>query len=62
MDEEIPWLSYIIVALIVSFITAVLTEHSVLKRIQYSEGIALIGGKCRLKRGYGRLDNQDTNQ
>ncbi len=56
MEEEIPWLSYLIVSIIVAFITAIFTENSVLKRIQYSEGITLAGGKCRLKQGYGKLE------
>lgn len=61
MEEEIPWLSYLIVAIIVAFITAIFTENSVLKRIQYSDGIVIAGGKCRLKKGYGKLDEKSNN-
>ncbi len=56
MDEEIPWLSYLIISIIVAFITAIFTENSVLRRIQYSEGVVIAGGKCRLKKGYGKLE------
>ena len=59
MDEDIPWLSYIIVSIIVAYITAIFTESSVIKRMQYSEGIIITGGKCRLKKGYGRLDSTE---
>jgi hypothetical protein len=53
--NETPWLSYIVLTIVVAFITAIFTEKSIMKRIQYSEGIVLSAGKCRLKPGYGQL-------
>jgi len=55
MTEEHPYLSYIFIAIFVAFITAVFTENSVIKRIGYSEGVMIAGGRCRLKNGYGAV-------
>ncbi len=53
MNEDIPWLSYIVLTIVVSFLVAIFTEYSVTKRMQMSEGVVLKAGKCRLKDGYG---------
>lgn len=49
---EINWLSYAIVVVITTFIVSIITENIVVKRIQCSEGVNIIAGKCMLKQGY----------
>lgn len=39
-----------------ALITSIITEHSVIQRIQYTEGITFFAGKCRLKKGYGIIE------
>jgi hypothetical protein len=56
-----PWLSYVFVSIIVAFVVSIFTENSVLRRITHSDGVVLVGGKCRLKPGYGpSKDSQDV--
>ncbi len=55
---EINWLSYIVVIVITTFIVSIITENIVIKRLQFSEGVEIIAGKCRLKQGYGLLENK----
>ncbi len=52
MADDHPYLSYIFIAIFVAFITAIFTENSVIKRIGYSEGIIMSGGKCKIKPGF----------
>jgi hypothetical protein len=40
-----------------ALVSSIITEHAVIQRIQYSEGITFAGGKCRLKSGYGLKDD-----
>ncbi len=61
MTDDHPYLSYIFIAIFVAFITAVFTENSVIKRIGYSEGIIMSGGKCKLKNGYGLVAGTNTD-
>ena len=55
---EINWLSYIIIIIFTALFTSILTEHAVIKRIKYSEGVDYIAGKCRLKNGYGPINDK----
>jgi hypothetical protein len=49
---DINWLSYAVVVVITTFIVSIITENIVIKRIQCSEGVNIIAGKCMLKQGY----------
>jgi hypothetical protein len=52
---EINWLSYIIVIVITTFIVAIITENVVVDRLQMTECVYIMAGRCRLKPGYGKL-------
>lgn len=52
---EINWLSYIIVIVITTFIVAIISENVVIDRLQMSEGVQIVAGRCRLRQGYGKL-------
>jgi membrane-bound acyltransferase YfiQ involved in biofilm formation len=49
---EVNWIGYAIVVVITTFIVSIITENIVIKRIQCSEGVNIIAGKCMLKQGY----------
>ena len=53
---EINWLSYMVVIVITTFIVSIITENIVIKRMQCSEGVNIVGGKCILKQGYVPAD------
>jgi hypothetical protein len=53
--SETNWLSYIVIIMITTFIVSVMTENSVIRRIQTAEGIWFRDGMCRLRPGYGLL-------
>jgi len=55
------WISYVFVIFVTALITAIITENAIIARLQLSDGVGLIAGKCRMKPGYGKLDNsQET--
>jgi hypothetical protein len=56
---EHPWPSYLFISIVVAFAVSIFTENSVLRRITHSDGVVLIGGKCRLKPGYGPSKDSD---
>ena len=56
------WVSYIFVIFITALITAIITENAVISRITLSDGVGLIAGKCRLTKGFGKLNEQNQNQ
>ena len=49
------WVSYVFVILVTALITAIITEQSVISRLQLSDGVNLVAGKCRLAKGYGAI-------
>jgi hypothetical protein len=53
---EVNWLSYMVVIVITTFIVSIITENIVIKRMQCSEGVNIVGGKCILKQGYVSAD------
>ncbi len=46
----------IFLLIIVSLIVSIITERLVINRLKLSEGVDIIAGRCRLKKGYGKLD------
>lgn len=56
MKREHEWLNYIIIIIFTSIIVSIITENAVLKRVSYSEGVHFSLGKCRLKEGYGKIN------
>ena len=60
MDNWIS-ISYIFVIFFTALITAVITENAVISRIQLSDGVSMIAGKCRLKPNYGLLKDDQTS-
>jgi hypothetical protein len=47
------WISYAITIIITSIIVSIITENSVIKRLQLGEGVIYKNGRCILKNGYG---------
>ena len=45
----------IFLLIINSLIVSIITERLVINRLKLSEGVDIIAGKCRLKKGYGKL-------
>jgi len=56
MNEDINWFSYLFVIIITTFIVSIITEKIVINRLKLSEGVDIIAGRCRLKKGYGKLE------
>ena len=56
----INWLSYVVVIVITTFIVSIITENVVMDRIGLDDGIMVAAGRCRLKKGYGRLSIPNT--
>lgn len=50
----------IFLLIIVSLIVSIITERLVINRLKLSEGVDIIAGRCRLKKGYGKLDSQEN--
>ena len=46
---------YFLLILLTAFVTAVITEHLVIERLQLSPGTEIIAGRCRLSDGYGKI-------
>lgn len=59
--SNINWLGYLIVIIITIFISSLITEKITINRLMLSEGVEIAYGKCRLKRGYGKLQTNMTN-
>jgi hypothetical protein len=53
--DSINWFSYVFVIIITTFIVSIITEKLVINRLKLSEGVDIIAGRCRLKKGYGKL-------
>ncbi len=47
---------YIFIIIITVIITSIITENIVYNRLKLSEGVDIISGRCRLKKGYGLLE------
>ncbi len=52
---ENNWISYASIIVITSIIVSIITEYSVIQRIQLSEGVIYKNGRCVLKNGYGLI-------
>lgn len=50
----------IFLIIIISLIVSIITEKIVINRLKLSEGVDIIAGKCRLKKGYGKLVSDDS--
>ena len=53
------WVSYVFVILVTALITAIITENAVINRITLSDGVSFVAGKCRVAKGYGKLNEQN---
>lgn len=49
---------YVMIVLVTVFITSILTEQMVMKRLQMSEGVSISNGRCRLVEGYGKIKKE----
>ncbi len=55
MNDNPNWLSYIVIVVITAIISSIITENSVIKRLQLGEGVVYKNGRCILKNGYGPI-------
>lgn len=60
--ESGSFISYVVVIFITVVIVSIITENSVISRIQCSEGVQFVGGKCRLKQGYSKIDSDPLDK
>jgi hypothetical protein len=53
-------MSYLITIMITIFITSIITEHLVIQHLKryMGPGVAIKNGQCKLKDGYGQLEDQ----
>jgi hypothetical protein len=56
------WFSYVFVIIITAIIVSIITERLVINRLKLAEGTDIVAGRCRLKRGYGKLPEPQTEK
>jgi len=56
------WISYAVVIIITALFVAVITEQATIARIQLSDGIIFMNGKCRLKTNTPNQTQQPTQE
>jgi len=50
-------IGYFILILLISIVVSIATEQFVIRSLPLSEGVEITKGRCRLKSGYGLLEN-----
>jgi len=54
-DDNVSWFTYLFIILITTFIVSIITEKVVINKLNLMEGVEINQGRCRLKKGYGKL-------
>lgn len=54
MNDE-NWFTYLFVILITTIIVSIITEKIVINKLNLTEGVEVSQGRCRLKKGYGKI-------